>query len=176
MNRKALVAFASAAGEYCRLVDSFHDGRPASLYAKLEELLARLLSAIVPAEKETPGRSLREYKELAMTQEQYYDLARIIGGVVGQDAAALFQTHGGAKRDATEAEKYCAARAEMLSDDLADIYRDLRHGLSLWELDTPDAQAAAAWQWRFNYEAHWGGHLFRAMATVHEARYQLCVE
>ena len=64
----------------------------------------------------------------------------------------------------------------MLFDDLADIYRDVHHGLALWNASTPDAQAEAAWQWRWNYEHHWGEHLFRAMLTVHEVRYQLLEE
>jgi len=64
----------------------------------------------------------------------------------------------------------------MLFDDLTDIYRELRDGLALWKEATPDAQAEAAWQWRFNYEIHWGEHLFRAMLTVHEIRYQLHYE
>ena len=61
----------------------------------------------------------------------------------------------------------------MFWDDLADIYRDLHNGLVLWNRGRPNAQAQAAWQWRFDYEMHWGEHLFRAMLTVHEIRYTL---
>ena len=77
------------------------------------------------------------------------------------------------KPDADETAKRLAFRAGMLWDDLASIYQDLHDGLALWDLGTEDAQAEATWPWRFNYEAHWGEHLFRAMTTVHEARYQL---
>ena len=69
--------------------------------------------------------------------------------------------------------EYPAARANCLWDDLAGIYYDLKYGLALWRLGTPDGQAEAAWQWRWNFESHWGNHLFRAMSTVHELRYDL---
>src|ERR1700730_3073025 len=49
-----------------------------------------------------------------------------------------------------------------LSDDLADIYRDLREGL---------AQASPAdriWSWRFNWEVHWGRHAISALRAIAE--------
>ena len=42
--------------------------------------------------------------------------------------------------------------AGSLSDDLADIYRDLRRGLAAAERDIEEA----VWDWRFSYETHWG--------------------
>jgi len=66
-----------------------------------------------------------------------------------------------------------ATRAEMLWDDLADIYHDLQMGLHHWQSGTPQGRETAAWEWRLHYEFHWGDHLFRAMTTVHEVRYQL---
>jgi hypothetical protein len=172
-NMTALSAFATVAAEYCALIDSLRDGRPADLYAKLEGLLARLHGAILSVEKETSEKKHPEFKALAMTHDQWRDVAMSIANAVGQEIDRLFLEHGSAKVDASEVEKYYAFRARMLWDDLADIYRDLHDGLALWNLASPDAQAQAAWEWRFIYEAHWGDHLFRAMTTVYEARYQL---
>jgi len=172
-NMKALSAFASVAAEYCALIDSLGDGRPTDLYAKLEDILARLHGAILPVEKEMSGKEHPEFEKLGMTHEQWRDVATTIGGAVEQERVSLFVRHGGGKADASEVELYLASRAEMLDDDLADIYRALHDGLALWELACPDAQAQAAWAWRFGYEAHWGYHLFRAMTTVYEARHRL---
>lgn len=50
-----------------------------------------------------------------------------------------------------------------LSDDLADIYRDLHRGF---------AQPSAAdriWSWRFNWEIHWGRHAIAALRAITEA-------
>lgn len=172
-NMNALSAFASVAAEYCALIDSLGDGRPADLYMKLEELLVRLHGAILPVEKEMPDKEHPEFEKFEMTNDQWHGVAMTIGEAVGEESGRLYMEHGGANADATEVEMYYATRAGMLWDDLADIYRELHDGLALWELACPDAQAQAAWEWRFGYESHWGYHLFRAMTTVYEARYQL---
>lgn len=52
-----------------------------------------------------------------------------------------------------------------LADDLADIYRDLQAGLSLFEADHP---IDAAWEWRFGFQTHWGQHLVGAQRPIHE--------
>jgi hypothetical protein len=172
-NLHALSNFAAVANEYCKFVDSWHDGRPAKLYSKLEELLARLHVAILPVEQETPDRKRRKFEKLEMTRNQYYAITKVIGATVGQEAVPLFEMHLGTRPEADEVQKWLASRAEMLDDDLTDIYRDLHNGLEFWEVNTLDGQIEAAWQWRFQYEAHWGKHLFNAMTTIHEARYRL---
>jgi hypothetical protein len=52
-----------------------------------------------------------------------------------------------------------------LADDLADIYRDLKAGLSLFEANHP---IDAAWNWRFGFQTHWGQHLVGAQRPIHE--------
>lgn len=54
-----------------------------------------------------------------------------------------------------------------LSDDLLDVYRDLRRGLALWDGGAP--RAAAVWEWRFSFEAHWGDHVVDALRALHRA-------
>ena len=54
-----------------------------------------------------------------------------------------------------------------LSDDLADIWRDLKPGLA--EIDSCKATSIsdAVWQWRFSFESHWGHHAAEAIAALH---------
>ena len=56
--------------------------------------------------------------------------------------------------------------AGSLSDDLLDVYRDLKVGLALWELG---ATADALWDWRFSCETHWGDHAIDALRALHRA-------
>jgi hypothetical protein len=175
-NFQALSAFASVAAEYCDLIDSLRAGRPENLYRQLEGLLPRLQAAILPVETEMASRKHPEFKKLELTQDQWSDLAKVVGAAVGKESMSLYVEHGGAKPDANAFEQVDSTRAEMIWDDLTEIYRDLHNGLALWGLKTSDAMAQAAWEWRFGYEAHWGVHLFHAMTTVHEARYRLYVE
>lgn len=51
-----------------------------------------------------------------------------------------------------------------LSDDLSDIYRDLRRGLEWFDREAPHD---AAWEWRFTFESHWGNHATDAVRALH---------
>jgi hypothetical protein len=51
-----------------------------------------------------------------------------------------------------------------LADDLADIWRDLKEGLILWEAGHMNA---AVFEWRENFTIHWGRHAASALYTLH---------
>ncbi len=53
-----------------------------------------------------------------------------------------------------------------LSDDLLDVYRDLQRGLALWDADH---KKEAVWEWRFNFDFHWGDHAIDALRALHRA-------
>ena len=52
-----------------------------------------------------------------------------------------------------------------ISDDLADIYKDLKEGLLLYDSGKVNE---AVWEWRFNYLIHWGRHLTGAQTALHQ--------
>lgn len=54
-----------------------------------------------------------------------------------------------------------------LSDDLLDVYFDVRRGLELWDKDVP--RAAPIWEWRFHFDVHWGDHAIDALRALHRA-------
>jgi len=53
-----------------------------------------------------------------------------------------------------------------ISDDLADIWRDLKAGLT--EIDSEKATliSDAVWHWRFSFETHWAHHAAGAIAAL----------
>jgi hypothetical protein len=51
-----------------------------------------------------------------------------------------------------------------IADDLADVWRDLKPGLELYESN--DLAAAAA-EWQFGFEFHWGRHATAALYALH---------
>lgn len=57
--------------------------------------------------------------------------------------------------------------AGSLSDDLIDVYLDVRRGLDLWTSRAP--RAAAIGEWRFHFDAHWGDHAVDALRALHRA-------
>jgi len=50
-----------------------------------------------------------------------------------------------------------------LADDLADIWRDLKGGLALYQKGN---LAAAAWEWRDSFNIHWGRHAAGALYAL----------
>ena len=56
--------------------------------------------------------------------------------------------------------------AGSLADDILDVYRDIRRGLTLW--DASQTQNAI-WDWRFHFDIHWGDHAVDALRALHRA-------
>ena len=52
-----------------------------------------------------------------------------------------------------------------LADDLSDIYRDVKAGLSLYD---GEHHGDAVWEWRLGFQTHWGQHLVGAQRALHE--------
>ncbi|WP_121614267.1 DUF5063 domain-containing protein [Mesobacillus foraminis] len=53
-----------------------------------------------------------------------------------------------------------------LSDDILNIYKDVKRGIFLYE---KDRYAEAIWEWKFNFEIHWGHHAVDAIRALHSA-------
>lgn len=118
-------------------------GGGAVKWEELEVCLARLAGAVVGC------RAWQIAEEPEGVVPEYDDVVAGLDRAVGADLSAL-------AREEREVEDL--VRLSLFCDDLTDIYRDLKR---------------PADQWRRTYGWHWGAHLHRAMATVHEVRYRL---
>jgi hypothetical protein len=58
-----------------------------------------------------------------------------------------------------------------LSDDLADIWRELKVGLLAIESKTHVASADVIWHWRFSFESHWAQHAVGAISGLNALCY-----
>ena len=61
-----------------------------------------------------------------------------------------------------------------ISDDLADIWRDVKEGLSTFDSGKPNCIKDAVWHWRFSFGSHWGHHVadaIRALTALHAAEF-----
>lgn len=56
--------------------------------------------------------------------------------------------------------------AGSLADDVLDVYRDIRRGLTLWDASQTHN---AIWEWRFHFDVHWGDHAVDALRALHRA-------
>lgn len=60
--------------------------------------------------------------------------------------------------------------AGMLSDDLADIWQELKDGLLTLDVEGPDRINDVVRHWRFSFECHWGDHAAGAISALHALR------
>jgi hypothetical protein len=56
--------------------------------------------------------------------------------------------------------------AGSITDDLADIWRDVQMGLELFGTATRKNKSAAVWHWRFSMDTHWGRHAVWAACAL----------
>ncbi len=158
-----VTTFRDDAAAYCAFVDALRAGRVVEPYTNL----LRLLSAIAKSASLLPFDMPEKDRDDAerIDHEQWNRIASEIAAAIGPACDALIAVNAG--------DEDLVGRAPSLWDDLAELYRDLRHGLDLHARGGRDDVAEAIWQWRFGYESHWGAHLFLALKTVHEIRYRL---
>lgn len=54
-----------------------------------------------------------------------------------------------------------------LHDDLTDIYKDIKQGLLVFELENEQAKAYAIWHLKWNFWNHWADHAADAIRVLH---------
>ena len=63
-----------------------------------------------------------------------------------------------------------------LADDLADIWRDLTHGIRAWASAGVAERRDIVWVWRESFSSHWGQHLADGLRAIHWMRHVHHVE
>lgn len=100
--------------------------------------------------------------EDTVSQEQAAEVARKISDRLGE------HTHYWTVFDPFELEEPVAP---ILQDDFADIYKDLKNGLVIFDRGSERGVVDAVWQWRFDFENHWGRHVVEALRALHHVIY-----
>jgi hypothetical protein len=158
-----VAGFVAEARRYCALIES-EEGGVASAFEKdcllvllrLYERILRLPSTD-PPHPELPERIRHEewqavQKRTAKRTE--YDLYW-----------EVFEPFAENKPDALHG---------SISDDLADIWRDVKAGLLTFDSGQPNCIEDAVWHWRFSFGSHWGYHVadaIRALTALHAAEF-----
>lgn len=146
----AIEGFAEAARRYCAWAEGeFGDAREEVGHAR--RLLAELHLAAVKLPDLGIGKNLDATR---ISQEEW-------GRMFGKFGGLPLTSYWDVFNPLEETEPIL----NSLADDLADIYRDVKAGLSLFEARH---FTDAAWDWRFHFQIHWGQHLVGAQRALHE--------
>ena len=159
----SVTAFYQQAKAYCQFIDAMKDGSDDRPFTHLLELLTNLASSVLQLPADYEAVDVPEIPRI--NQDQWSEIARAINSVAGKGIAKLMDYYIEGKDFDN------MTRADMLFDDLADIYRDLFDGIQYYQRNEQDDIGQAIWAWRWGYEHHWGEHMYTALKTVHEIRY-----
>ena len=165
-NNPSVVAFYKAASAYCRILED----RPSADDAWGTQIL-HVLSQLYAC-----GHTLAEFglddgapdlpEEFDVTNKQLSEIAARVGDYF-------------ARRDAywdclnSTAELYPQeASSTLISDDLADIYRDVAPGVRAWDSQRDELLQVIVFDWKIPlFHSHWGRHAASAMLPLHELVY-----
>jgi hypothetical protein len=98
--------------------------------------------------------------EKFVSEEEWSAIFQFVAGIMGSQNEYL---------DIPSEEEYDRTEiiSRSLSEDLADIYQDIRDFLELYRNGTEEIMNDAMWECRMNFESYWGEKILRASLSLH---------
>jgi len=153
-----IATFIEVARSYCELIEHVEELSRGIVLDRLAVLLPRLVELAVQLPSVEPSDGVAaEDPRYGAWRERFVALNGTLGDL--GDYWTTMDVHGVQEPEVVNL---------PLADDLADIWHDLRCGLSL--ADVSETVVDAVWTWRFNFDIHWGNHAVEALRAVHSAR------
>jgi hypothetical protein len=156
---KPIIEFIDVATRFCMLIENRDEKTGIKL---LQEAFIILPQLCLSGMRLPDIKRFFDYKETRMSQEQwnelYKSLERKFAKYDGYNE--MFDPYDIEDQEPTYG---------TLSDDLSDIYRDIKPGLQGWEKVTSTERLAIIWHWQWGFENHWGDHatsVFRALYSL----------
>lgn len=146
---RRLEAFAAAAEQYCAWAEAASPGR-----VRDARIARTLVTELFRRAIDLPRVDDFDGEAPEIPQDEYQRIYRRFGALPFNYYSECFDPL------VVPAEKPVTAD---LADDLADIWRDVKTGLLLFRAGN---RAAAAWQWRFLFDVHWGRHATSALYAL----------
>lgn len=156
-NDERVIAFAEVAQRYCRLIDS-HQAIPQRQFTReCAIVLARRYSEAVRLFDVHVEETYRYCDLDRMSHEEWKTIFESLRNKLGEGDRywAVYDPY-------TEE----APTGRTLSDDLADVHRDLGSASQVYGRSERDSQEAV-WSWRFHFRIHWGHHCSSALRAIH---------
>ena len=159
----AAQAFTATAQRFCILLEHPIRDRDAWLADILKTLAALYAAAAVLHEIPPPAEGRDIPAEFKLTNDEWNALYLHLKHALGNDAhySAHFNplTTNPQTDEPTQGD---------LADDLADIYRDLKPGLTAWNTGDDTYLADILFQWLdMGHRHHWGRHATDALRALH---------
>jgi hypothetical protein len=139
---------------FCEVIDQAESLRPVEFLAEVAQALAELVAAVGRLPDVDPtDADLPEEPSLVRVRDRWGPVESVLGdsGWYSTTPDACIFDAGGVWWP--------------LTDDLVDVWADVKRGLVALDLGAPEVDVL--WQWRFDFYAHWGRHATDALRALH---------
>lgn len=158
-----VVAFVGAARTFCGHLEAIPPDRQVWMKRLLESLAQLYAAAHRLPDLEWKEDGDRVPKTFRMDHEQWRALAETLRSALGEREGYWHHFDPTLQGPDKEPESL-----GLLWDDLADIYRDVRPGLHVWDSGEDQLLPAAVFEWKWpGFYHHWGLHAVDAIRALH---------
>lgn len=155
-DNQVILQFAEVAENFCFIIDNHDNFSPKEFVYKIADLLIHIYST---------GLSLPEVKSFDFDQENSERITAIECTKICKEISqklGKYNFYWNIFDPFEKSEPGC----QMLGDDLADIYRDLKSGLMAYRRGTKTDINLAHWEWRFGFYNHFGDHITDSLRAL----------
>jgi hypothetical protein len=155
-----VIEFATVANEFCTFAESVNDLTRKDFLGKLQKMfpLLYLKASLLPQLSEEDAE---ESPEKFVTEEDYLFILRKLSSKLGEfdSYPEIFEPGTPLGEANVEAN---------ISENVADIYQDLKDFILSYRIGTVEVMRAALWECRNNFEQYWGQKLVNGLRAVHQ--------
>ena len=159
------IEFVTVAVQYCGYFESFEDVNEAELIDKLTKLLPLLYlkASLVP---ETDIINEEEEPEITVTEGDY--------SYISSKLYDVFQNNDAYLEVFLQEMKYSDTPiTASISEDLSDIYQDLKNFITVFERGVTDNMNDALYFCIENFKSYWGQKLVNVLRALHSLKYMI---
>ena len=158
-----VIEFATVANEFCAFTESVNDLTRKDFLGKLQKILPLLYlkATLLPKLDEADSE---ESPEKFVTEEDYLFILRKLSSKFGEfdSYPEIFEPGMPLGEANVEAN---------ISENVADIYQDVKDFILAYRIGTVDVMRAALWECSNNFEQYWGQRLVNGLRAIHQLIY-----
>lgn len=155
-----VIEFATVANEFCTFAESVSEHTRKDFLGKLQKMLPLLYlkASLLPGLNELEDSE--DTPEKFVTESDYTFILRKLSSKMGEfDSYPEIFEPGVALGDANV--------EANISENVADIYQDLKDFILSYRIGTVEVMRATLWECRNNFEQYWGQRLVNGLRAVH---------
>ena len=154
-----VIDFVKSANTYCELVSDVGDLKRSQVLLKLQELLPRLYLHALALPKLEPFYD--EGNEKFVSEEEYDHIRVLL-------ATKFAYLDDYPEISGPESSDSGAPVVSYLSEDISDIFQDLKDFISLYRLGNNEIMNDSIWEIKLNFERFWGQKLVNTLRYIHQ--------